>query len=203
MAASGSRLTFDAEHPDRPHRAGRRRAPAGRCWRARGIRATFFLQGRWVEAFPDIARRDRRGGAPRSANHSHYHVRMPLLTGRRVRDATSGTPRPAIRDARGRGPAAVVPAARSGPARTTPRCTRGWRPWATAHVGWDVDRRTGSRGVTETAMAAVAGGGLVAAPTDGAIVLLHAWPTPTAGARRLGPAAACGTRVRRSSRSTS
>jgi len=72
-------LTIDAEHPD-----GSRCAP-GNCLsilgtldRA-GVRATFFLQGRWVTAYPDLAREVARRGHL-IGNHSHYHARMPLLS---------------------------------------------------------------------------------------------------------------------------
>lgn len=43
-----------------------------------GVRATFFLQGRWVTAFPAIARRIAEGGHL-IASHSFYHVPIPLL----------------------------------------------------------------------------------------------------------------------------
>ena len=49
-------LTFDAEHPDRPHRPGVQEGILD-VLRDRSVRATFFLQGRWVEAFPETARR--------------------------------------------------------------------------------------------------------------------------------------------------
>src|SRR6478735_8977445 len=50
-------LTFDAEHPDRSW------CPPGAAERildvlaGAGIRATFFVQGRWAEAHPATARR--------------------------------------------------------------------------------------------------------------------------------------------------
>ena len=48
-------LTFDAEHPDRPHRAGVTAAII-ELLAERHVPTTWFLQGRWVEAFPDLAR---------------------------------------------------------------------------------------------------------------------------------------------------
>jgi peptidoglycan/xylan/chitin deacetylase (PgdA/CDA1 family) len=72
-------ITIDAEHPD-----GSRCAP-GNCLSIlgtldqAGVRATFFLQGRWVTAYPDLAREVARRGHL-IGNHSHYHARMPLLT---------------------------------------------------------------------------------------------------------------------------
>jgi peptidoglycan-N-acetylglucosamine deacetylase len=71
-------LTFDAEHPDRPHRPGVQEGILD-VLRDRSVRATFFLQGRWVEAFPDTARRVAREGHL-VGSHSFYHARMPLLS---------------------------------------------------------------------------------------------------------------------------
>jgi peptidoglycan-N-acetylglucosamine deacetylase len=45
----------------------------------RDVRSTWFLQGRWVEAFPDLARRVVADGH-QVGNHSFYHARLPLLT---------------------------------------------------------------------------------------------------------------------------
>jgi peptidoglycan/xylan/chitin deacetylase (PgdA/CDA1 family) len=45
----------------------------------REVRSTFFLQGRWVEAFPELARRVVADGH-QVGNHSFYHARLPLLT---------------------------------------------------------------------------------------------------------------------------
>jgi peptidoglycan-N-acetylglucosamine deacetylase len=77
-------LTIDAEHPDRPH------CPPGNERRLldvlgeEGVRASFFLQGRWVLAHPDVARRVAEDGHL-VGNHSHYHSRMRLLTVEGVR----------------------------------------------------------------------------------------------------------------------
>jgi peptidoglycan/xylan/chitin deacetylase (PgdA/CDA1 family) len=43
------------------------------------VPSTFFLQGRWVEAFEATARRVADEGHL-VGNHSHYHARLPLLT---------------------------------------------------------------------------------------------------------------------------
>ena len=67
-------LTFDAEHPDRPQ------CPPGAPRRIldvlahAGLRCTFFLQGRWVSAYPETARRvvaDHLVG-----NHSDHHAHV-------------------------------------------------------------------------------------------------------------------------------
>src|SRR5439155_1423479 len=68
-------LTFDAEHPDRPH------CPPGvidQIIAALGnaqVPATFFLQGRWVEAYPHVTEEIGRG-PHRLGNHSYYHARL-------------------------------------------------------------------------------------------------------------------------------
>ncbi|HEY7226028.1 MAG TPA: polysaccharide deacetylase family protein [Micromonosporaceae bacterium] len=68
-------LTFDAEHPDGP------RCPAGVAERivsvldANSITASFFLQGRWATAYPDLARQIADGGHA-VGSHSHAHARL-------------------------------------------------------------------------------------------------------------------------------
>ena len=54
-------LTFDTEFPGRPTSAGvEDRLLAALA--QRGVTATFFLQGRWVRANPDQARRIAAAG---------------------------------------------------------------------------------------------------------------------------------------------
>jgi peptidoglycan/xylan/chitin deacetylase (PgdA/CDA1 family) len=50
----------------------------------RRVRSTWFLQGRWVEAHPDLARRVASDGHL-VGNHSFYHARLPLLTSAGIR----------------------------------------------------------------------------------------------------------------------
>jgi peptidoglycan-N-acetylglucosamine deacetylase len=71
-------LTFDAEHPDRPHRPG---VTAGilEVLAERQVPTTWFLQGRWVESAPELARQAAADGHL-IGNHSFYHARLPLLT---------------------------------------------------------------------------------------------------------------------------
>src|SRR4051812_31957029 len=99
-------LTFDTEHPDRPAPPGGEAAILD-ALAAAGVRATFFLQGRWVLAQPALARRIRDAGHL-IGNHSHHHAPMPILTDqglrRDVRDAedaivavTATDPRPRFR----------------------------------------------------------------------------------------------------------
>lgn len=167
-------LTFDAEHPDRPHRiGGTERVLDGLD--ASGVTASFFIQGRWAEAYPELARSVADRGHL-IGNHSFYHARMPLLSAtgltsdvraaeRAIVAATGVNPRPWFRCPFGAG--TDDPTVRAGLARL------GYR-----EIGWDVegfDWHSGRRGrgmaremVTET----VAHG-------DGAVLLLHPWTTAT------------------------
>jgi peptidoglycan-N-acetylglucosamine deacetylase len=170
-------LTFDTEHHDRP-------APVGGTERvldllaARGVAATFFLQGRWVEAYPDLARRIAVDGHA-IGNHSHYHVRAPLLTTEGfasdvadaeavIHDATGVDPRPWYRLPFGSGA--------DDPAIHDRLAGIGYR-----HVHWDCevwDWRPGleERQVEDDVVDAVRAVG------DGCVALLHPWPAPVAGA---------------------
>lgn len=170
-------LTFDAEHHDRP-------APAGGTERVldllaeRGVVATFFLQGRWVEAYPELARRIAADGHL-VGNHSHYHVRAPLLTPEGfaidaadaeavIREATGADPRPWYRLPFGAG--ADDPAIHE-------RLDRiGYR-----HVHWDCEvwdwrPELTEREVEDAFVQAVSGVG------DGCVALLHPWPGAVQGA---------------------
>ncbi len=170
-------LTFDTEHQDRPCVAGGERRLLELLDRS-GVRATFFLQGRWVEAYPEVARAIAEAGH-RVANHSYYHVRMPLLSAegfatdvraadRAIREHVGVDPRPWFRFPFGTG--ANDPELRGRLEQA------GYR-----HVGWDVDPRDWDIAATEDGIASALTLGLAEAPGD-AIVLLHAWPTPTPGA---------------------
>jgi len=168
-------LTFDAEHPDRP--VGRPGVEEGvlSLLDGRGVRATFFLQGRWVEAYPDLASRIA-GDGHLVGSHSHFHARMPLLTDeglradivqadRAIREATGVRPRPWFRCPWGHG-------------ARDPRVVMALRRQRYRHVGWDVvaeDWEPG-RAADDLVRDVVAG---ARAAGDGAVVLLHAWPAAT------------------------
>jgi peptidoglycan/xylan/chitin deacetylase (PgdA/CDA1 family) len=168
-------LTFDAEHPDRPW------CPPGNAerildtLRERGVMATFFVQGRWAQAYPATAKRIATDGHL-VGHHSHYHARMPLLLGggfadditdgaKAIEAATGKHPRPWFRCPFGAG--ADDPRVHAELERHGYRDVRwdvvleDWEPW-----------RTGE---------AIASDGIegVRAHGDGAIVLLHTWPGGT------------------------
>jgi peptidoglycan-N-acetylglucosamine deacetylase len=70
-------ITFDAEHPDRASTPGAQERVLDVLDRL-AVRATFFVQGRWAEAYPKTAARIAKAGHL-VGNHSHYHARMPQL----------------------------------------------------------------------------------------------------------------------------
>lgn len=170
-------LTFDAEHPDRPSSAGVQERLLELLDR-HGVRSTFFVQGRWAEAYPATARRIVDGGHL-VGSHSHYHARMPLLNARGLRsdiaaaqraiiDATGVDPRPWFRCPFGSGAG-------------DERVQREVRAAGYRHVGWNVAgidwpvERSGA-----DVEAAIVDGAL--RHGDGCVVLLHTWPDRTEAA---------------------
>lgn len=172
-------LTFDAEQPDRPADPDSTLAVVGTLEQLE-VEATFFLQGRWAEAHPAVAR--RIAGRHLVGSHSHYHARMPLLSpaGVRtdlrsaeaaIRGAVGRSPRPWFRFPFGSGADddALVELVRRA----------GYRS-----VGWHVEAREWRTGASARGVVGAVVDG-VAAHGDGAVVLLHPWPKPMAAA--IGP----------------
>ena len=171
-------LTFDAEHPDRP------RCPPDAADRIldalgdAGIQATFFIQGRWAQAYPSRARRIANEGHL-IGNHSHYHARMTLLHDDGIRsdvDAAAGRiasscgvdPRPWFRCPFGDG--------HDDPRVLTTLDELGYR-----NVHWHLELEDWEPWTTKDGLADAAVDGALA-HGDGAVVLLHTWPGPTAEA---------------------
>ncbi len=180
MSEPGPRiaLPFDAELPDRPRcppvAADRFLDALARA----GVRATFFLQGRWAQAHPERARRIADEGHL-VGNHSHYHARLRLLrddgirsdvidAAGHIRTACGLDPRPWFRCPFGDGhDDARVLASLEGLGYRTVHWDlelEDWEPWNTGE------------GVAEAAVAGALAHG------DGAVVLLHTWPASTADA---------------------
>lgn len=170
-------LTFDTEHPDRPSERAVEERLLDRL-AARDVRATFFVQGRWAEAYPALARRIADDGHL-IGSHSHYHARMPLFTARGLRsdiaaaqaaiiEATGADPRPWFRCPFGAGSAD----------RRVQRIVReaGYRHvgWNVAGVDWPAERTAAQ------VESAIVDGAL--REGNGTVVLLHAWPDRTLGA---------------------
>jgi peptidoglycan/xylan/chitin deacetylase (PgdA/CDA1 family) len=141
----------------------------------RDVRSTWFLQGRWVEAHPEVARRVASDGHL-VGNHSFYHARLPLLTpdGIRtdvtaaetvIREITGVDPRPWFR--------CPFSAGSDDPAVLGILAGLGY-----ADIGQDVVLQDWEPDRTGPAMAADALR-LVAEAGDPAVVLFHAWPPGT------------------------
>ncbi|HVD02789.1 MAG TPA: polysaccharide deacetylase family protein [Candidatus Dormibacteraeota bacterium] len=171
-------MTFDAEHPDR---AGLGPATCERILEALdegGVRATFFFQGRWVEAHPELARGITAAGHL-VGSHSHYHAPMPLLTraGVRedvlraeaaIREVTGVDPRPWFRSPFGAG-------------IKNRRLDACLRELGYVNVPWDVDGADWESTQTSGAIAnAIVEGSLRGQKAR--IVLLHSWPEQAAAA---------------------
>ena len=167
-------LTFDAEHPDRQTVPGVVESILDTLGRE-SVRATFFMQGRWVESSPDVAMRIARDGHL-VGNHSFYHARMPLLSDkgfrtdvadaeRVIRKETGVDPRPWFRCPFGAG-------------EDEPRTHDILAELGYRNVGWNVEvedwepRHSGA----DLARAVVQ---RVSDVGDAAIVLLHTWPRST------------------------
>ena len=171
-------LTFDAEHPDRSW------CPPGNVERIldtlrdTGVRATFFVQGRWAESQPVAARRIADEGHL-VGHHSHYHARMPLLHDDGLRED--------ILDAQ-----AVIVSATGNDPRPWFRCPFGagaddgrvlgmLQELGYRNVHWHVELEdwTATRTGPMIAGDAIRG---VLEHGDGAVVLLHTWPGGTGDA---------------------
>lgn len=164
-------LTFDAEHPDRPTVEDVHDRIIA-ILRAHDIPATFFVQGRWAQAYPDRARELPDLGHL-VGSHSFYHVRMPLLSRaglttdvrraeQAIEDIVKIDPKPWFRLPFGSG-------------ATQPGIHAGLHDLGYRHIGWDVEPREWRARVTAGRVAEelVAG---CAQRGDGAIVLMHSWP---------------------------
>ena len=172
-------LTIDVEHPDRPTKPGVTEAMV-ETLAARDVRATMFIQGRWAQAYPSLARSIVDAGHLIGC-HSHFHARMPMfsrigfdsdvrLATRAILDITGVDPRPWFRCPFG----ALDP----GTKVLSRLAELGYR-----NIGWHVDSRDwamrGERGSAAVTRHVVDG---VLAHGDGAIVLMHGWPAPNATA---------------------
>jgi peptidoglycan/xylan/chitin deacetylase (PgdA/CDA1 family) len=167
-------LTFDAEHPDRPHRPGVTEGIV-ELLAERRVPATWFLQGRWVESVPELARQVAADGHL-IGNHSFYHARLPLLTDaglatdigvaeQVIRDTTGIDPRPWFR--------CPFMAGADDPRVLRAIVAAGYRDIGADVIldDWEPDR-TGPLLAADALRQTPAVG-------DGAVILLHAWPPGT------------------------
>ena len=170
-------LTFDAEHPDRPARPGNDARLLDALARLE-VRATFFLQGRWAEAYPALARRIANDGHL-VGHHSHYHARMIGLSAHGLESDIA------------RGEQAIVEAAGVDPhpwfrcpfgaGDDDPRVQRAIRAAGYRHAGWNVAAIDWEPERTAKDIEATVVDGALA-HGDGAVVLLHSWPDQSVGA---------------------
>jgi peptidoglycan/xylan/chitin deacetylase (PgdA/CDA1 family) len=174
-------LTFDAEHPDRSW------CPPGAAERildvlaGAGILATFFVQGRWAEAYPATARRIADEGHL-VGNHSHHHARSPLFSDRGLREDVDAA-RDAIVRTTGRDPRPWFRCP-FGDGADDPRVLAVIAAAGYRHVGWHVEVEDWEPARTPEAIAADAVAG-IRQHGDGAVLLLHTWPGGTAEALQL------------------
>ena len=167
-------LTFDAEHPDRPSAQGVAERLLEELDRLE-VPATFFVQGRWAEAYPTTARRIAEGGHL-VGSHSHYHARMHLLSDAGLREDIADAehhlieqvgvdPKPWFRCPFGAG-------------SDDPRVQAAVAEAGYRHVGWHVAGEDWPPDRTGQAVAETVVDGSIR-HGDGAIVLLHTWPDRT------------------------
>ena len=168
-------LTFDTEHPDRPAAGGNLERQLDEL-EQRGVRATFFVQGRWAAANPSLARRIAAAGHL-IGNHSTSHAPMDMLTDEGIAASLSGAeelieqssganPRPWFRCPYGDG-------------ADDPRVLAAIERAGYRHVGWDIDTTDWEPARTPADMIVTVLDGL-RRHGDGAIVLMHSWPDVTA-----------------------
>jgi peptidoglycan/xylan/chitin deacetylase (PgdA/CDA1 family) len=167
-------LTFDAEHPDRRSTPGVQERLLDILDRL-DVRATFFIQGRWAEAYPKTAARIAKAGHL-VGNHSHYHARLPQLnskglawdirTAEETIIAITGTdPKPWFRNPFGEG-------------SDDPRVLRAIERAGYIHVGWSVEAFDWEpdRPLRELVDTIVEG---MLTARDESVALLHSWPKRT------------------------
>jgi peptidoglycan/xylan/chitin deacetylase (PgdA/CDA1 family) len=165
-------LTFDTEHPDGPDCPPDSPSRILDVLADADVRASFFLQGRWASAYPDLARRIAADGHL-IGNHSHAHANLTELTPaglaeevcraeEAIRWSTGVDPRPWFRCPYGTHShgEALVPTLRR----------LGYRD---AH--WNVTPEDWDAGLSAAELTERIVDGVVA--RDGvAVVLLHSWP---------------------------
>ena len=164
-------LTFDAEHPDR-------RSTYGAQERVLDVldkldaKATFFVQGRWAEAYPDTAARIAKAGHL-VGNHSHYHARMHQLNSpglawdirkaeENIITITGVDPRPWFRCPFGAG-------------SSDPRVLRQIAKAGYIHVGWSVEAEDWEPDPPVRELIDTIVEGFLTA-RDESVALLHTWP---------------------------
>jgi peptidoglycan-N-acetylglucosamine deacetylase len=172
-------LTFDAEHPSRSGNRSDAVTSMLNALAAADVRATFFVQGRWATAFPDVARRIADEGHV-VGNHSNYHARMTMLSPDgiardvreaedRIADTTGRDPRPWFRCPFGDGA--------DRPEVLDALAMHGYRD-----VRWTVDTVDWHPETTPSSIVSAVTRAVDATPSDPIVVLQHTWSAATADA---------------------
>jgi peptidoglycan/xylan/chitin deacetylase (PgdA/CDA1 family) len=175
-APSSVHLTFDAEHPNRPHHRGHGADAVLDVLATHGVVATFFLQGRWASANPRLAGRIAQEGHT-IGSHSNAHVRMTRLSDQgiaaevresqeRIQEATGADPKPYFRCPYGDG-------------HEDPRVIALITGLQYRLVGWDVDPEDWNEGNDAAGLVAAVRAGLSGRSGRAPVVLLHTWPAHT------------------------
>ena len=172
-------LTFDAEHPDRSHQHADGPAVILALLALRCVQATFFIQGRWAAANPDVARRIADEGHS-IGSHSNSHLPMTRLSDdglvaevleaqERIGDITGVDPRPNFRCPYGDG-------------HDDPRVSGTLNRLGYRVVGWDVTPEDWRTGRSSDDIASHVTRELARDWDVPPTVLLHTWPTTTPAA---------------------
>lgn len=171
-------LTFDMEHPSRSRHSHEAPSRILDALHQANARATFFVQGRWARSEPDTARRVIAEGHL-LGSHSHFHAPLTALTNegvaRDVRSAADALTQVVGRDGR---PWFRCP---FGDGHDDDRVLAVLTECGYRNVHWNVEPRDWLEDCTAMGLAASVVDG-VNGYGDGAIVLLHTWPTATAAA---------------------
>jgi peptidoglycan/xylan/chitin deacetylase (PgdA/CDA1 family) len=164
-------LTFDAEHPDRASTYGAQERVLDVLDRL-DVKATFFVQGRWAEAYPETAARIAKAGHL-VGNHSHYHARLPQLNSpglawdiktaeENIVAITGVNPKPWFRNPFGAG-------------SDDPRVLKQIERAGYVHVGWSVEAFDWEPDPPVRELVDTIVEGLLTA-RDESVALLHTWP---------------------------
>ena len=185
MAPIRVALTFDAEHADRPNPGGTEQLLE--VLAAAATRATFFLQGRWVESVHRW--RGHWSTAATSSAVTAITTRACRISPTRGSLTTSSAAEEAIRQTCGVDPRPWFRCP-FGDGASDPRVLGAIAAAGYRHVGWHVDGEDWAEDATAEGLERRVREGIRGAG-DGAVVLLHGWPavTPTAVERLLASAA--------------
>ena len=175
-------LTFDAEHPDHPSED-----PIGNAHRLldvlgeHGVPASFFVQGAWARAFPQVLARIAQEGHL-VGNHSHHHCRFTGMTDPAIA-ADLDLSRSILEAHAPTGDRFRLPWGAGAQGPQAQRIARAVRRSGYAHVGWSCGENDWVPGVrADAVMAPIVA---AAARQDVCIPVLHSWPDPTSEAVRL------------------